>query len=431
MKSMRLPTVVFLCCLLFLTTIGYAAATDPLLDWAFVDSSFTGEGCCVVQTSDGGYAVCGTHYLLAKFNSTGGMQWQKIFESQKWDTAYALIQTADGGYAFTGGGSFNFAKTDSQGNLQWTRTLLDPNGGMLCGQCLAQTKEGGYLIFGSVNASVSDWLFKTDQDGFVEWNMTCSLGARDALGFPLSLSAAPEDTYLLSGSLGLLKIESNGIILWADRAIGGLAVAAQDDGYLVMNSSATMGYLTKIDSQGNITWNRGYTQIKGENGVTFERVATTGDGGFVVCGLAGRHEKQMFGSQTMVLYYFAHVTKVNASGDVEWSTLYEATGPPMPSLGNYLNSIIADSNGGIVFTGRTGGHLWLVKLTDKTSAVQASVSASPNIQNPNDASSNAFSLAVQWSFTQTTIALALVALVVALTITILLMRLRKNNTLKR
>ena len=428
MKSMRLLTVVFLCCLLSLTTTGYAAAIDPLRNWAFVDSSFTGEGSCVVQTSDGGYAVCGTHYLLAKFNSTGGMQWQKAFESQKWYTAYAVIQTADGGYAFTGDGDlFNFVKTDSQGNLQWTRALLDPNGRMLCSQCLLQTKEGGYIVYGSANDSVSDWLIKTDQDGFVEWNITYSIGARDALGFPLSLSAAPEDTYLLSGSLGLAKIDSNGSILWDDREIGGLAVAIQDGGYLVMNSSATMGYLTKIDSHGNITWNCGYSQIKDESGVTFKRVAATGDGGFVVCGLAGLHEKQMFGSQTMVLYYFAHVTKVNGYGDVEWSTLYEATGPPMPSLGNYLNSVIADSNGGIVFTGRTGGHLWLVKLTDKTSAEQAHVLASPSVQNSNAASSDAVSLAVQWSFTQTTIAIALVALVVALAITILLMHLRKNE----
>ncbi len=428
MKHIMLPVGILLCCLILYTTITCTSAKDPSPDWNYIASETPGECFCVIQTSDGGYAVCGIHYLLAKFNSTGDLEWQKTFDGQQWHIAFKLIQTTDGGYALTGdGSSFNFVKTDAQGNLQWTSSLLDSTGEMLCGHDMMQTNDGGYLVVGSTDALSTDWLVKTDKDGSVEWNKTCNVGAAGELGVQLSISAVAEDTYLVSGNLGLVKIDINGSILWVDREVGGIAVTASDGGYLIMNSSKTIGCLTKVNSEGNISWSRSYSQVKDQRGVTFQQVAATCDGGCVVCGLAGLNEKQLFGNQVMGLYYFAQVTKVDATGNVEWSNLYEAKGPPFPSQGNYANSVIAVGNGGIVFAGRSGGYPWLVKFTDQTLAEQSLVSSSPKMTELTASPSNiTASLMGQWSFAQATIAMALTAIVVALVIVALLIHLRKR-----
>jgi parallel beta-helix repeat protein len=134
----------------------------------------------VAQTSDGGYLLAGAtsdgaagglDFWLVKTNSVGDPQWTKIYGGANDDEAKSLVHTKDGGFAIVGNtasfGADGFSqawlvKTDSSGNLQWTRTYDGS------ANSLIQTSDGGLAFAGSQEDNA--WLVKTDSVGNVEWN---------------------------------------------------------------------------------------------------------------------------------------------------------------------------------------------------------------------------------------------------------------------
>jgi hypothetical protein len=138
---------------------------------------------CVVQTSDGGYAIVGEtmsfgagHFdsWLVKTNSTGHMQWNRTYGGTGWDIAHSVVQTGDGGYVMAGqtrsfgAGAQDFwiVKTNCSGNPQWNQTY----GGTATdiAHSVVQTGDGGYAIAGyteSFGAGNGDfWLIKLAGD---------------------------------------------------------------------------------------------------------------------------------------------------------------------------------------------------------------------------------------------------------------------------
>ena len=76
---------------------------------------------------------------------------------------YSVQQTTDGGYIMIG--HYNLVKTDSQGNVEWNRTI---DGCGLCSPSVKQTTDGGYIcVFGND-------LVKTNSQGNEEWVKTFS-----------------------------------------------------------------------------------------------------------------------------------------------------------------------------------------------------------------------------------------------------------------
>ena len=178
-----------------------------------------------LSTSDGGYANWRTKQdvtSITKTNSLGKTQWTKSFNLPRANYTYftSMIQTSDGGFALVGSTSFNgtrdtpnlyflVAKTDSHGNLQWSREFgsgpatVDKNetqnAGALDGlnrrtlgdnegYSVTQTSDGGFVVTGTVYPvrnyswwgfsyepvpNLSSTLFvKTDSEGNMEWNRT-------------------------------------------------------------------------------------------------------------------------------------------------------------------------------------------------------------------------------------------------------------------
>ena len=162
-----------------------------------------GDANSLIQTSDGGYAIGGSIYLLIKTDSNGNLDWNKTYYHQDENFLCTVVQTSDNGYALGGwiwlrsnGGGPNMAitKTDSAGNEQWTNyygagptfamTKTDDGGFALAGNylvkvdsagnqqwtislsgqpsCVIQTSEGGYALSGNAAASDVPWLTKID-----------------------------------------------------------------------------------------------------------------------------------------------------------------------------------------------------------------------------------------------------------------------------
>jgi len=144
-----------------------------------------------VQTWDGGYALAGytesfgagdSDFWLVKTDSSGNIQWNKTYGGTNTDYAHSVVQTWDGGYALAGDtwslelddADFWLVKTDSSGNMQWSKTYGGTN--YDCVRSVVQTWDGGYALAGytySFGAGDSDfWLVKTDSSGNIQWNKT-------------------------------------------------------------------------------------------------------------------------------------------------------------------------------------------------------------------------------------------------------------------
>ena len=126
---------------------------------------------CIIQTSDGGYAMLGSNsdnpdFLLVKTNSSGDLEWSKTYGSQDMDFGDDIVQTNDGGYVLGGfmwnRGDHNsmagLVKTDSNGSMLWKKNY--PGGTPLS---MVNTTDGGYVLSSGLT------LVKTDSEGNALW----------------------------------------------------------------------------------------------------------------------------------------------------------------------------------------------------------------------------------------------------------------------
>src|SRR5579872_4848535 len=185
------------------------AQQAPVLSW---QKSLGGTGYevanCIIQTSDGGYAVAayetsddgdatGNHgsgdAWIVKLDAAGAVNWEKCFGGSGDDYANWIIQTSDGGYIFAGktsssdgdvfgfhGGEFDawIVKLNASGVFQWQKCF----GGSDYDQAnhITATRDGGYIICGVSYSHDGDvkgnhdgpgdaWFVKIDLLGNIEW----------------------------------------------------------------------------------------------------------------------------------------------------------------------------------------------------------------------------------------------------------------------
>jgi predicted secreted protein len=146
-------------------------------------------GYCVVETSDG-YALAGNtassgaggvDCWLVKTDASGTLQWSKTYGGTSSESAYCVVQTSDGGYALAGskysttsGYNFLLVKTDASGNELWSKTYGGTQNDN--GECVVETSDGGYAIAGTTASSgaggADAWLVRTDASGNMLWSQT-------------------------------------------------------------------------------------------------------------------------------------------------------------------------------------------------------------------------------------------------------------------
>jgi len=349
----------------FLLTVAISSLTIPIYS---SDVQPVGEG------KRGGLLDQHESLQAYSFSEPPETEWNKTYGGPLDDWGEAVIETSDGGYALTGytqsfgAGALDFwlVKADSSGNMQWNRTYGGASGDWA--YSVVETSEGGYALTGwtySFGAGQHDfWLVKVDSSGNVQWNKT--YGGPDEDG-ARSIVRTSDGGYAIAGhtdSFGaggwdfwLVKVDSSGNMQW-NRTYGGIysegadcVVETSDGGYALLGYTESFGaglsdfWLVKADSSGNMQWNRTYGGSLLDHGMS---VVETSDGGYAIAG----HIESSSGADFWLI-------KVDADGNTQWNKAYNQTDS------DFAYSVVETSDGGYAlggFISVASGDFWLVKV---------------------------------------------------------------------
>jgi predicted secreted protein len=286
--------------------------------------------------------------------------WNKTYGGANHDGVWGrgLIQTADGGYAMAGytnsfgagGSDVWLVKTDASGNMQWNKTYGGTNDDPYA-VSLVQTDDGGYAIGTSTSSfgvgGRDFWLVRIDAFGTPLWNQTYGAAGDE---YFLSMIQTREGGFALvgctrsfsGGDNGYLVVtDSVGTSLWS-KVYGGsntdwlYDVVQTGDGYAMAGNTYSFGagdtdaWLLKVDSVGNIQWNKTYGTAGGEAAYSLTQ---TFDGGYAMAG--GQN-------------YGWWLLKADAVGNMQWNHAWGTAGGTESA-----NCVIQDSDGGYTLVGQT------------------------------------------------------------------------------
>ena len=197
------------------------------------------RGVVIDKTNDDGYVIGGStasftsseDMFIVKLDSTGAIQWTKVYNSFGYDRIHGVKQTADSGYylsGYIGDGNSLFdmaiAKIDAVGNIVWAKYSGSVEAEEL--RKLSLTPDGGLFIAGynaSFGVGAKDvQAMKLSSTGNIEWAKTYGTLYED---FNSSCKVASDGNYVLSGALDisggydirptLIKLDTLGNIIWA------------------------------------------------------------------------------------------------------------------------------------------------------------------------------------------------------------------------
>ncbi len=408
------------------------SAQSDLIIWqkSYGGSDYDGAS-MIKQTADTGFVVAGYSWSddgdvhnhhgwysdgwIIKLNAFGDTMWTKSLGGSYYEYANSIIQTDDGGYIVAlqtdsddGDVSVNFGsydywivKLDSSGSIEWEKSYGGT--GSDKAQSIVQTVDGDYIVAGfsnSINGDVSGniggldvWIIKLNNSGGLIWEK--SLGGTDD-DYALSMEPTSDDGYIIAGftwsddvditnnqgytDYWVVKIDSSGNIDWQktlggsywdycyeaiQTSEGGYIVAgltSSDDGDISINNGYYDYWVVKLDSSGLMEWEK---SLGGSDDDGAYSIVQTSEGGFIVAGYTASNDSDVtfnYGSED------CWIVKLNETGNIEWEqslggdSIDNAFSIIQLNDGSYAIAGYSNSINGDV----TGNHgevdFWLAKL---------------------------------------------------------------------
>ncbi|MBK9526215.1 MAG: T9SS type A sorting domain-containing protein [Bacteroidetes bacterium] len=340
----------------------------------------------VQQTSDGGYIISGTtssnngdvtgfhgrsDYWIVKLDYAGNLQWQKSLggsnyygDNSGYDKAYSVKQALDGGYVAIGRSNsgdgdvtglhvvswyysdYWIIKLNSAGIIQWQKCL----GGYEDEEAhsMALSNDSGFVITGTARSNSGDvtgnhdatanssdyWVVKLNSIGNIVWQK-CYGGSKN--DNPSSICNTTDKGFVIAGNT---------------NSYDGDVMGRYD-------STNNVGWVIKIDSIGNLQWQK---LLSG----SATSVIQTQDGGFLISGNLTPNDSNAYVS--MNDYYW--MIKLDSNHNFQWHSCDGNIN------GGYCVSAIQTfdsqyallgfvySNGGDVSGTHGGEDIWLVKFSE-------------------------------------------------------------------
>ena len=237
----------------------------------------------------------------------------------------------------------------AQVEIEWQRCLGGTgNDGA---NSIQQTTNVGYIVAGNSHSNDGDisgnhgggdiWVIKIDHQGNIQWQK-CLGGTGDEGG---SIQQTNDGGYIAAGTTN------------------------SNDGDVSGNKGGNDGWLVKLDSTGNITWQK---CLGGSGGEQSHTIAKTNDGGCIVSGWSGSDDGDVGGNygtnDVWVVNWDYWVMKLDSSGNITWKKCLGGTGQDQgycvakTSDGGCLVGGYCLSNNGQVSGNNGGGDIWLAKL---------------------------------------------------------------------
>ena len=155
------------------------------------------------STNSVGTMLVSAKFLIAKYDSSGNIQWQRTLGGRHSDGGYGITISPDGNYIYvcgctssTGAGSYDclIAKYDSSGNIQWQRTLGGSSNDYGYGITISPDENSIYIC-GYINSSYDCLIAKYDSSGNLQWQRTLSGTSKD-YGYGITISPDENSIYI-------------------------------------------------------------------------------------------------------------------------------------------------------------------------------------------------------------------------------------------
>lgn len=330
-------------------------------------------------------------FLFAIAGVSGAEQAGPAAPAVEWSNAFTrgeghfVEQTRDGGLILTGwiesggnGADVFLAKYDGGGRNLWLQTYQGY--GYNDSHCVREVSGGGFIVAGETKSKDANdhdvYVVRTDGKGILLWEKVFG-GPR--CDYAWSVQQTKDGGFIMAGgteSFGagiydvyLVKLDSSGNVVW-EKTYGGAAsdcgyslLQLADGGFLIAGNAESFGagnpdvYLLRTDAGGEMIWQKTYGGSGSDYGWVLLEAA---GGGYVIAG-----EKEVSGEQGAG--FAAYLLKVDFHGNLLWEKIYGGGkvssfyGACRVSDGYVLTGKIESAGGYDLYAVKTdeeGGLLW-------------------------------------------------------------------------
>lgn len=259
----------------------------------------------------------------------------------------------------------NCSSTDDSGSkspVLKTTEFVKTIGGSLneSAQSVVNTSDGGYAILGYVQSMDGDIENKTNTS-FDFWVL--KFNSEDQLQWQNNYGGSDDDR-----GLDIIHTEDGGYAI--------LGYSKSNDGDISENAGANDFWMCKLDSFGNISWQKSYGFLGADIGYA---LTITNDGGYLLTGVldvsasGGQGNSKTLNTLHAGGDYWA--LKLNANGEKEWSKFFGGTFTDTPydviqtKDNNYIIVGSSDSDDVDIKDNKGTYDFWAVKISESGSLI--------------------------------------------------------------